>query len=230
MRKLWRYGIRGNTHTWIEAFLTKRRQRVVVDGECSEWVNVNSGVPQGTALGPLMFLTFINDLPKAARNSFIRLFADDCVLYRQVKSKADCELLQQDLQHLEDWENTWSMSFNADKCNSISITRKKKKIQHSYSLHNQNLEQVKDTRYLGVDLASDLSWKNHIERTCSKANRQLAFLRRNLQIQNTRVKETAYKGLVRPINRILLHCPGIQLQEVQESAGICSKKGCTFCS
>ena len=91
------------------------------------------------------------------------------------------------------------MSFNADKCNSISITRKKKKIQHNYSLHNQNLEQVKDTRYLGVDLASDLSWKSHIERTCSKANGQLAFLRRNLQIQNTRVKETAYKGLVRPI-------------------------------
>ena len=91
------------------------------------------------------------------------------------------------------------MSFNADKCNSISITRKKKKIQHSYSRHNQNLEQVKDTRYLGVDLASDLSWKNHIERTCTNANRQLAFLRRNLQIQNTRVKETAYKGLVRPV-------------------------------
>ena len=104
MRKLWRYGIRGNTHTWIEAFLTKRRQRVVLDGKCSEWVSVDSGVPQGTVLGPLMFLTFINDLPKAARNSFIRLFADDCVLYRQVKSKADCELLQQDLQHLENWE------------------------------------------------------------------------------------------------------------------------------
>ena len=93
------------------------------------------------------------------------------------------------------------VSFNADKCNSIIITRKKNKIQHSYSLHNQNLEQVKYTRYLGVDLASDLSWKNHIERTCSKANRQLAFLSRNLQIQNTRVNETAYKGLVRPLTK-----------------------------
>ena len=200
MRKFWRYGVRGNTHTWIEAFLTTRRQRVVVDGECLEWVSIDSGVPQGTVLGTLMFVTFINDLPKAARNSFILLFADDCVLYRQVKSKADSELLQQDLQHLKNWENT-SMSFNADKCNSISIIRKKNKIQHSYSLHNQNLEQVKYTRYLGVDLASYLSWKNHIERTCFKANRQLAFLRRNLQIQNTRVKETFCKGLVRPITK-----------------------------
>ena len=200
MRKLWRYGIRGNTHTWIEAFLTKRQQRVVVDGECSEWVSVDSGVPQGTVLGPLMFLTFINDLPKAARNSFIRLFADDCVLY---VGKSSRRLTVNSCNKICSISRTGRIRglcpLNADKCNSISITRKKKKIQHSYSLHNQNLEQVKDTRYLGVDLASDLSWKNHIQRTCSKANRQLAFLRRNLQIQNTRVKETAYKGLVRPV-------------------------------
>jgi len=199
MRKLWRYGVRGQTHSWIEAFLTNRRQRVVVDGECSEWVSVDSGVPQGTVLGPLLFLTFINDLPKAVRNSKVRLFADDCVVYRKVASESDCDLLQDDLQHLENWENTWLMSFNASKCNSISITRKKKKIHHSYTLHNQILEHVPSTRYLGVDISSDLTWKNHIDRTCAKANRQLAFLRRNLQIQNTKVKASAYLGLVRPI-------------------------------
>ena len=199
MRKLWRYGVRGSTHSWIEAFLVNRRQRVVVDGESSDWVHVDSGVPQGTVLGPLLFLAFINDLPKAARNSQVRLFADDCVLYRQVTSEDDCKLLQDDLHSLEDWEDTWKMSFNASKCNTISITRKKNKIQNDYSLHRQTLERVPSTTYLGIELKSDLTWKNHIDRTCAKANQQLAFLRRNLQIQNTKVKESAYKGLIRPI-------------------------------
>ena len=199
MRKLWKYGVRGATHSWIEACLTNRLQRVVVDGEFSSWVHVDSGVPQGTVVGPHLFLSFINDLPKAARDSKVRLSANDCVLYRKVSSEAECNLLQDDLNNLEDWENTWKMSFNASKCITISITRKKNKINHDYSLHNQILEHLPSTTYLGVELKSDLTWKNHIDKTCAKANRQLGFLRRNLQIQNSKIKETAYKGLVRPI-------------------------------
>ena len=91
------------------------------------------------------------------------------------------------------------MSFNASNCITISITRKKNKINHDYSLHNQILEHLPSTTYLGVELKSDLTWKNHIDKTCAKANRQLGFLRRNLQIQNSKLKETAYKGLVWPV-------------------------------
>ena len=197
MKKLWNYSVRGQTHSWIKSFLMNRLQRVMVDGENSEWVKVESEVPQGTVLGPVLFLSYINDLPKSVKHSHVRLFADDCVLYRQVKSESDCELLQDDLQNLEKWEQKWSMSFNPSKCNSINITRKQK-ITHNYSLHNQTLDNVKSTTYLGVELASDLTWSNHINKTCAKGNKQLAFLRRNLQVKNREIKSSAYIGLVRP--------------------------------
>ena len=103
MSKLWNYGIRGDTHAWIKSFLMGRTQRVVVDGEASAWVPVESGVPQGTVLGPQHFLAFINNLPKAV-SSRVRLFADDCALYRKVETNADCQALQEDLRSLEEWE------------------------------------------------------------------------------------------------------------------------------
>ena len=198
MKKLWNYGVRGQTHSWIKSFLMNRLQRVMVDGENSEWVKVESGVPQGTVLGPVLFLSYIDDLPNSVKHSHVRLFADDCVLYRQVKSESDCELLQDDLQNLEKWEQKWSMSFNPSKCNSINITRKHKKITHSFSLHNQTSANVISTTNLGVELASDLTWSNHINKTCAKGNKQLAFLRRNLQVKNREIKSSAYIGLVRP--------------------------------
>jgi hypothetical protein len=198
MSKLWNYGIRGPTHSWIESFLERRTQRVVVDGEASDWADVASGVPQGTVLGPILFLAYINDLPKYVKSS-TRLFADDCVLYRSVKSNNDCQTLQQDLAQLELWEKKWCMSFNASKCSTITITRKKKTISHEYKIHDQVLEKVDSATYLGVELQSNLTWSNHITKTAMKANRQLAFIRRNIKITNTKLKETAYKGLVRPI-------------------------------
>ena len=198
MAKLWNYGIRGRTHAWIKSFLLGRTQRVVVDGEVSDWVSVESGVPQGTVLGPVLFLAFINDLPEAVRSK-VRLFADDCVMYQAIKTDADCTALQEDLNNLEEWENKWCMSFNAAKCSSITITRKFKKKIHQYSLHNQVLERVNSATYLGVELSSNLTWAAHINKTCHKANRQLSFIRRNLPIHSTHVKGTAYKGLVRPI-------------------------------
>ena len=85
MTKLWNYGIQGSTHAWIKSFLLGRSQRVVVDGETSDWVPVESGVPQGTVLGPVLFLAFINDLPKCVKSN-VRLFADDCVLYREINN------------------------------------------------------------------------------------------------------------------------------------------------
>ena len=94
--KLDHYGIRGPTHTWIADFLTRRMQSVVVGGEHSARVHVESGVPQGTVLGPLLFLLHINDLPDNI-TSKVRLFADNCVIYRTVTSDKDADLLQKDL-------------------------------------------------------------------------------------------------------------------------------------
>ena len=91
------------------------------------------------------------------------------------------------------------MSFNADKCSTIAIGRKKNKIKYPYTLHHQVLERVDSATYLGVELSADLSWARHMNKTTAKANRQLAFLKRNIPIQNQKLKETAYKGIVRPI-------------------------------
>ena len=100
--KLDHYGVSGNLNTWIRAFLTSRTQRVMVDGELSESVSVDSGVPQGTVLWSLLFLLHINDLPQNA-SSTVRLFADDCLIYRPITNQQDSIALQQDLCSLENW-------------------------------------------------------------------------------------------------------------------------------
>ena len=198
LAKLENYGVRGSLHKWIASFLLDRKQRVVVDGKNSDWVKVDSGVPQGTVLGPILFLAFINDLPSAVKSS-VRLFADDCVMYRPVHSQEDCRLLQEDLDKLSEWEDKWCMKFNATKCNSITITRRKNIINHEYTLHGIQLEKVDSAAYLGVELSADLTWARHMNKTCAKANKSLAFLRRNLQVQSKPLKEMAYKGIVRPV-------------------------------
>ena len=113
------YGIAGNTLSWIRAFLTNRTQRVLVEGCGSQLASVRSGVPQGTVLGPLLFLAFINDLPHHVQSQ-IRLFADDCLLYRPMCDISDSVALQRDLSSLESWSEAWGLRFDAPKCNSIS--------------------------------------------------------------------------------------------------------------
>ena len=117
LAKLNHLGIHGNVHRWIGHFLQERQQCVVVDGETSDSIRVDSGVPQGTVLGPLLFLCFINDLPDCVQSS-VRLFADDCLLYRPIKSPEDQHILQQDLSALEAWTVKWGMKFNAQNVKS----------------------------------------------------------------------------------------------------------------
>ena len=103
LNKLYRYAIRNKTHTWISNFLKYRKQRVVIGGEHSTCTEVMSVVPQVTVLGPLLFLTYINDLPNNIHSS-IRLFADDCILYREIKNEIDSQQLQKHLNSLMKWE------------------------------------------------------------------------------------------------------------------------------
>ena len=122
LHKLEYYGIRGSTHKWINSWLSGRTQQVVLDGQASDPVPVLSGVPQGSVLGPVLFLIFINDLPDNIRSS-VHLFADDCVLYRNIHSLQDCLTLQEDLTSLGQWEADWQMKFNVAKCHSMRVTR-----------------------------------------------------------------------------------------------------------
>jgi hypothetical protein len=191
------YGIRGETLSWISAFLSNRSQQVVVDGESSTPSPVLSGVPQGSVLGPILFLIYINDLPEAAQSK-VRLFADDTVLYRHIHTPADQQHLQDDLLRLEKWESDWSMQFHPGKCQVLHITKSPRPLLFQYTLHNTPLQPTNSAKYLGITLSSNLNWNEHICNVANKGNRTLGFLKRNLQVSSTSIKEQAYKGLVRP--------------------------------
>ena len=189
-------GITGPVLNWTAAFLKNRVQRIVVDGRQSRSATVDSGVPQGTVLGPLLFLLHINDLPSVV-DSQVRLFADDCLVYRPIRSEADQVLLQRDLSALELWGDTWGMRFNAIKCNIMLISRCRNPLTRMYSLCNHVLSEVDTAKYLGINLSSELSWSPHVSSVVSKANSTLGFLRRNLRKCPSKLKETAYLSLVR---------------------------------
>ena len=144
------YGVRNSTLWWIGDFLGGRTQQVLLEGVTSSTAPVQSGVPQGSVLGPLLFLLFINDLPDAvSEGSAVRLFADDCALYRDIKSAADAIQLQEDLNNLQKWEADWLMEFHPKKCQVLNITNKRKVITHPYSIHGHTLDVVDSAKYLG---------------------------------------------------------------------------------
>ena len=110
--------------------------------------------------------------------SHVRLFADDCLLYREVKSQSDHTILQQDLYNLEHWATEWGMRFNATKCYILSIRQKS---SYFYQLNGTILKQVDTNPYLGIMLSSDMKWTTHINNICKKASSTLGFIRRNLR-------------------------------------------------
>jgi hypothetical protein len=181
VHKLDNYGIRGKTNTWIQNFLSDRSQAVVVDGENSSYIDVECGVPQGSVLGPSLFLFYINDMA-CGLNSTVILFADDTIAYPAVTSEADAVDIQSDLNKLGIWEKKCKMEFHPDKCNVLTISKKANPIKFEYKLHGQTLKSVNNAKYLGCLITSDLHRTNHINSICGKANKTLGFLRRNLNI------------------------------------------------
>ena len=123
--KLHRLGINTTVIAWIKSFLSGRSQNVVLDGEQSGACPALSGVPQGSVLGPCLFLMYINDMPDSIKSN-IRLFVDDTIMYLTITNHSDCQALQSDLTTLASWESEWLMAFNPEKCEVIRITKKKK--------------------------------------------------------------------------------------------------------
>ena len=128
----------------------------------SKNIPIISGVPQGIVLGTLLFFLFINYLPDCVQSS-TRLFADDCILYRRIRNQHDSAILKDDLNKLASWEKKWRMAFHPDKCSAIRISRSRKTAPLNYTLKGHVLQNEDYTRYLGVELQSNLSWNRHID-------------------------------------------------------------------
>ena len=200
LSKLSSLGISDSLHLWIRSFLSGREQTVLVDGASSSPAPVLSGVPQGSVLGPLLFLAYINDINKhLSEGTKIRLFADDSLLYRIIRTEEDSAILQKDLDTLQAWEIENKMEFHPDKCQVLRITNKHNPIQVPYNIHNVLLSVVPSAKYLGVHIDSKISWNTQCSSLCNKANSTLAFLQRNLSGCPQGVKEKSFNTLVRPI-------------------------------
>ena len=132
-------------------------------------INVTFGVPQGSVLGPILFTIFINDLPKEVKSN-VRLFADDCFVYRSIKNQEDASILQEDINSLQKWADERLMSFNPEKCERLRVTYKRSPLDVSYMMQDHNLKQVDTKKYLGVILQKKLSWNNHVQKIYTKVS------------------------------------------------------------
>ena len=179
-------------------FLTQRAQSATLEGVTSNSCPVTSGVPQGTLLGPLLFLLFVNDLP-LCMSSLIRLFADDCLLYCTINDSNESLSLQNDLDALSKWERDRQLVFNVEKCHTMCIsTGRVVNLGYSYTLNDHTLERVHHYSYLGILLSEDLKWASHVSHVTSSANQTLGVIRRNFRTASVECKSRLYCSLVRP--------------------------------
>ena len=192
--KLQHLGIRGHILSWIQAFLGGRRQRVVLRNGTSKWRDITSGVPQGSILGPLLFLLFVNDLPDVVSTT-AKMFADDTKVYNEINNKADCDKLQRDLNALSAWSRIWLLDFNATKC---VVLRIKAAIKYQYSLNGVYLQEVSSQKDLGITVSNTLTPNVHINEITKKARQKTAMIRRCFTGLDEKKVSTIYTSLIRP--------------------------------
>ena len=195
LAKLEAYGIIGETASWIRSFLKNRRQKVVVENGKSDWVNVISGIPQGSVLGPTLFVIFINDLPDVV-TSTIQIFADDTKIYRTVNDIGDTTYLQEDLHKLQLWSTKWQLNFNAKKCKVMHLGHRNANVE--YAMNGTTLDIVTEEKDLGVIIDKELKFHKHVSASVSKANQILGIVKRTFETLDIELLPLVYKCQVRP--------------------------------
>ena len=172
--KLAGYGIGGKVLQWIAAFLEGRCQRVLVNGSKSSWSPVTSGIPQGSVLGPMLFVCYINDMPDVL-DSPIHMFADDTKIFRQITAQSDQVTLQKDLRQLQAWTKKWQLRFNEEKCKVMHLGQ----YNHHYNYtitsggKDTTLGETTNERDLGAQIDRDLKFDQQVEMVANKANKML---------------------------------------------------------
>ena len=191
------HGITGKVLEWIEAWLSGRTQRTVLNGEFSDWADVTSGVPQGSVLGPLAFIIFINDLDAhALLITIMNKFADDTKCGQVVKSPGDVSTLQQCLNDLVDWANKWGMAFNVQKCKVMHVGRTNPK--STYSMNGVNLTTTEAERDIGVKVHHSLRPSLQCSEAAQRGNAVLGQISRSFHYRDRKTFIQLYKQYVRP--------------------------------
>ena len=193
--KLKAHGIGVSITDWIEQWLTDRRQRVVVDGEVSNWKLVLSGVPQGSVLGPILFLIYINDLDDSITSNILK-FADDTKLFRKVNTDGDKQHLQNDLDRLVKWSEKWQMLFNFGKCKCLHTGHGNLNV--NYKMGDTVLGTTVKEKDLGVTISADMKVSEQCGIAASKGNQILGLIRRNITYKRKKLIIHLYKAIVRP--------------------------------
>ena len=173
------------------------------DDSYSAWHKVTSGIPQGSVLGPILFVVFINDLPNCVKSS-VYLFADDTKLYRQISVAEDSRTLQEDLDHLFSWSEDWKLKFHPDKCKVLEIRGKSNSnTTNTYHMSRYeggsvDLEVVLHEKDIGVTIDSKLNFDKHIQTQINKANMMVGIIRRSFKFMDMETFCLLFKALVRP--------------------------------
>ena len=198
--KLHSVGISGNLLDWFADYLSERKQRVVLPGVSSDWSTLEAGVPQGSILGPLLFLVYINDIVEDI-NATIRLFADDTSLYIIVDSPLDAAItLNNDVSKVYAWAKKWLVNFNPNKSETLLLSRKLNKPYHPpICMNNQPISEVNSHKHLGLILSNDCTWHAHFELMKTKAWLRINVMRK-LKFQLDRKSlQIIYFSFIRPL-------------------------------
>ena len=189
------FGMGNSIINWIEQWLTDRRQRVVVDGEVSSWKSVLSGVPQGSVLGPILFLVYINDLEEGVTGNILK-FADDTKLFTKTKEIGDKQNLQDDIDKLVKWSEKWQMLFNFGKCKCLHIGPGNTSM--NYEMGGTILSTTVKEKDLGVTMDANMKVSEQCRIAASKANQVPGMIRRNITYKDKSLIVPLYKAIVRP--------------------------------
>ena len=231
IKKLERYGVHPKLVGWIKSFLSDRTQQVVVNGHKSVLAQIISGVPQGTVLGPILFLIFINDINQCISTSTLRCFADDTRISKAIKGQEDVALLQHDLEKVMQWSQNNNMTLHEDKfeymCHSATKYSTIRELpfseEHFHYTTSQGctLSPVKQLRDLGVTVRDDASWSPHIKSISSKARQKAAWVLSVFYTRSPTVMLTLYKSMVRSLLEFCspLWNPG-KVKDIQELEGV----------
>lgn len=196
LRKLYDLGIRGDTLRWIGAFLTGRKLQVVVNGARSAAISVKSGIPQGSVLGPTLFIAYVNDLPEAVHCP-VKLFADDAKLYTSVEGAHSQIQMQEDLDALGEWSRKWLLPFNLAKCKTLHMGHGN--TQHQYRILDSPLCQVSVEKDLGIFIDDKLKFRKQAAAASNKGNQVLGVIRKSFEHLDKKTVPLLFKTLVRPI-------------------------------